>query len=240
MKFGAGSEGGLDLATMAEALREAVEHFGGRATRDQIRNYLDETYPNQWKPGTLTAHLYGCAVNNPKAFTHHPSLPKFLFRLDADTFEMYDPKKHGEILPAAAQDHDDMEPTAEEAVEVSVSLERDLEEYLSMSLPTLEPKLELVERQYKTGVGIIDILAKDRNGDPVVIEIKAGEARDPAIGQISGYLAWLGKNRPFGARVRGMLIAAGFSERAKYASESVANLRLLRFIVKFEFESIAA
>lgn len=231
---------GLDLPTMAEALKEAVQHFGGRAKRDQIRRYVEETYPNQWKAATLNAHFTACVVNNPKAYIHHPSIPKFLFRLDADTFELYDPAKHGEILSGPTGDQAEPEPTAEEAVEVSVSLERDLEEYLSKSLPTLEPKLELVERQYKTGVGLLDILAKDGNGDPVVIEIKAGEARDSAIGQISGYVAWLGKNRPFGSRVRGMLIAAGFSERAKYASESVPDLRLLRFIVKFEFESVAA
>lgn len=224
---------------MSQAIREAVEQHGERASREEIRRYIDQKYPDKWQWSTLTAHLYGCSVNNPKAYIHHPHTPKFLFRHEDGRFQVYDPKVHGEITATAALEEEPE--TAEEAYEVSLSLERDLEEHLAKDLSTLERGLVLVDRQYKTGVGFVDILARDADGTPVVIEIKAGEARDSAVGQVTRYMGWTKQQGSIGSgRVRGILVANGFSEGAQYSASIVPNLALLRFHIKFQFERVSS
>ena len=63
--------------------------------------------------------------------------------------------------------------------------------------------------------GRIDITAEDRDGALVVIELKAGRADLPAVGQVLSYMgtAAPGEDRP----VRGMLVAGDFDERAEMA-----------------------
>src|SRR5476649_1478584 len=68
-----------------------------------------------------------------------------------------------------------------EYVESSLSLERDLEDQIVSHLDSLEPGLTLVSRQVRSDVGILDLLAKDRDGQTVIIELKAGEAKDSSI-----------------------------------------------------------
>src|SRR5712692_2832301 len=77
-----------------------------------------------------------------------------------------------------------------EYVESTISLERDLEDHLVNHLESLEAGLTLLSRQETTDVGRIDILARARDGQTVVIEVKVGEARDSAIGQVARYVGW--------------------------------------------------
>jgi RecB family endonuclease NucS len=58
-------------------------------------------------------------------------------------------------------------------------------------------------------VGIIDLLALDKNRDFVVIELKAGRAGDSACGQILGYMSWVRKELAGEKKVRGMIVASG-------------------------------
>ena len=37
-----------------------------------MKQYVEFRYQGKWQPTTLTAHLYSCAINNPKAHAHHP------------------------------------------------------------------------------------------------------------------------------------------------------------------------
>ena len=55
---------------------------------------------------------------------------------------------------------------------------------------SLEPGLGLVARQETTDVGRIDILARARDGQTVIVELKVGEGRDAAIGQVARYVGW--------------------------------------------------
>lgn len=109
-----------------------------------------------------------------------------------------------------------------EAVETIFGLERDLQETLGRNIAQLEPGLTIVdgdsERTVKSG-GRIDILAKDRSGGTVVIELKAGRADRDAVGQI---LAYIGDLMDEATPVRGILVAADFSPRAS-GSESNAK-----------------
>jgi hypothetical protein len=221
---------------MVDAIRQAFQSAGGPLTRADIKAYIDAHYPGEWQPSTLGAHLYGCVVNNPKAYVHHKNAPRFLFRQSGDLFELYDDQRHGPNVWAPLESPDGVEGSdTEELIEASISLERDLESHLVQSLGRIESGLTYVDRQVNIDVGRVDILARDISGTTVVLELKVGEAGDASIGQIARYLGWYGRG---GERVRGILIAADFPERVKYAASAIPNLALRRFQVRFEFESV--
>ncbi|WP_027776613.1 endonuclease NucS domain-containing protein [Paraburkholderia caledonica] len=230
------------MTTMASAIRHFVQASPSGLTSREIRDHISSAYPDRWTPGTLTAHLYGCAVNQAKAYLHHKSAEKFLYRADDGRFHIYDEDKHGPNVwapvvdgsPATGEQDDDY--AVEQLIETSISLERDVEEHLIRNLETLEKGLRFVERQAVIDVGRVDILAQDAGGRRVVIELKVGEARDSAVGQIARYLGWYA--RQDGKPPRGMLIASDFPEAVRYAAEAVKELALIRYRVQFAFSSI--
>lgn len=124
----------------------------------------------------------------------------------------------------------------ENAKEISRSLEKDLHSYLSLRLDKLEIDLELVDNgiEYKTSAGFIDILAKDKNGNYVVIELKAGKAKDAVIGQILGYIGALSVELNI-QNVRGIIVASDFEDRLLYAINNIPNLQLVRYGLTFSF-----
>ena len=104
-------------------------------------------------------------------------------------------------------------------------------------LDQIEKGLKLIGRQVKTDVGRIDILAEDAKGVRVVIELKVGDAKDSAVGQIARYLGWYAKTD--GKAPRGLLIAANFPEGTQYAASAIPALQLLAYHVHFSFEKVA-
>lgn len=94
------------LATASEAIREVLTELDRAASASEIIRVINQRYPNKWKESTIYAHLYGCSVNNPPAYTQHPSAPKFLFDLGGRRYELYNPEKHGkrpEIKPIKSE-----------------------------------------------------------------------------------------------------------------------------------------
>lgn len=124
-------------------------------------------------------------------------------------------------------------------------LERDLEEFLVNNLDLIEPGLKLYEnngqqgRQYSIDGGRIDLLCEHRDGDVVVVELKACEAADAAVGQLLGYVGYVSTRMLWGRErtVRGVLVAPSFSERAIYAA-SLAGLKLLKCRIQFSLEEL--
>lgn len=127
-----------------------------------------------------------------------------------------------------------------EAVETTFGLERDLQEALRRNIAQLEPGLTIVdgdrERTIKSG-DRIDILAKDRSGTTVVIELKAGRADRDAVGQI---LSYMGELMGDATSVRGILVAAEFAPRTLAAAKAVPNISLVRYGIQFSFNAIQA
>jgi RecB family endonuclease NucS len=222
------------MPTMAEALEDYLRSAGKPVTSETIRRDLEARYPNQWKPGTYAGHLYGCVVNNPKAYLHHPSFKRFIYRNQDGTFVIYDEKVHGPNEWAPAGTEDEAEAVAELA-EFSIGLERDLEDHLVLHLDEIESGLTLIGRQVSIEIGRVDILARDNAGKTVIIEVKVGEAKDSHIGQVARYAGWFA--RKDGQTPRAILIAASFSEGVRYAATAVANLQLLAYRVSFAFKS---
>ena len=118
----------------------------------------------------------------------------------------------------------------------SVSLEKDLINYLASDPSQIEKGLELKEKEYDTrNVGRIDLLCIDRNGDFVVIETKKGKESDKVVGQIQRYMGWITRNlAKNGESVRGIIIVNEFDEWLDYAVSVNDNIQLKYYEVKFE------
>lgn len=126
--------------------------------------------------------------------------------------------------------------------EIAFSLEYDLENSLIANLEQLETGLQLyteggiVGQQVDTKVaGRIDLLAVDRSGDIVVIELKAAEADRQVCGQIQAYMGWVKENLAGEKRVRGIIVASDFTVRAIYAAKVVPGLSLKKYLISFKF-----
>lgn len=135
----------------------------------------------------------------------------------------------------------DLGPDIEETIEASLSLERDLHSYLAAKVDIIEAGLSIVEHgvEFQTDAGRIDILAKDKNNHIVVIELKAGKAKDNALGQIVGYMGCMPTIEKFqNIPVRGILIASGFEQRVIYAAKALPNLKLVKYQLSFDFQEI--
>ena len=102
---------------------------------------------------------------------------------------------------------------------------------------SIESGLVLVGRQVTIDVGRIDILAEDSQGTRVVIEVKVGDAKDSAIGQIARYLGWYAKTES--KPPRGILIAGEFSDAVQYAANAISNLALVTYSVQFSFKEVS-
>ena len=95
---------------------------------------------------------------------------------------------------------------------------------------------ELVSQQYRTEIGPIDILAKDKKtGDFVVIELKKNQTSDDTVGQISRYMGWIKKNKN-NPTVKGIIIAAEFDKKLEYALGVVNNIEVFLYQVDFKLK----
>ncbi|PIR42003.1 MAG: hypothetical protein COV30_00605 [Candidatus Yanofskybacteria bacterium CG10_big_fil_rev_8_21_14_0_10_37_15] len=89
---------------------------------------------------------------------------------------------------------------------------------LSIKYELIEEDGELKSQQYKTEIGYIDLLVKDRsNNTYVVIELKKGQTSDDTIGQLSRYMGWVKKNLAQDKEVKGIVIAGSSDIKLKYA-----------------------
>jgi hypothetical protein len=68
--------------------------------------------------------------------------------------------------------------------------------------------------------------------------LKAGKAKDAALGQLLGYMSFISSNIAKGKRVRGYIIANDFEERLQYAVKSLDNVKLKAYKVNFSFEDV--
>ena len=130
----------------------------------------------------------------------------------------------------------------EDAVDTTLHLESDLENFLVADLNQLDKGLKLYEvpgvtgRQLDAGAaGRIDLLAVDSRNDFVVIELKAGEADRQVCGQVQAYMGWVLEHLAAGRLVRGIIVASSFTERLRLAAKVVPALCLKAYSVVFRF-----
>lgn len=108
--------------------------------------------------------------------------------------------------------------------EEAVFLEKDLEDYLVDKLHLIEPGLVLEKRQRGTEIGTIDILAKSKEGDLVVIELKKVRASDKVFGQLCRYMGCIMKHdAAAGQKTRGYIVGSDIDSKLVYAASVVPD-----------------
>ncbi len=96
---------------------------------------------------------------------------------------------------------------------------------------------DLVSQQYRTDVGPIDILAKEkRTGAFVVIELKKNQTSDDTVGQVARYMGSITKNKANGVPVKGVIIAARYDQRLEYALSAIQNIEVYLYEVGFKLK----
>ncbi|OGD90781.1 hypothetical protein A3D81_00780 [Candidatus Curtissbacteria bacterium RIFCSPHIGHO2_02_FULL_40_17] len=99
----------------------------------------------------------------------------------------------------------------------------------------IEENGELVSQQYRTDIGIIDILAKDKKTDQyVVIELKKNQTSDDTVGQLTRYMGWLEEKKTSGKPTKGIIIAGHYDERLYFALKKLKDVEVYLYQVDFK------
>lgn len=167
-----------------------------------------------------------------------------------------------DVRPLWQQDEileEEQAPTADEAeIENSVSgdastfaLEKHLENFLvanweqselGKKYELIEDNGEIVSQQYRTDIGFIDLLVKDKKGkNYVVIELKRGQTSDSTVGQVLRYMNWVKKHRANGKEVKGIVIALDADDKMRYALADLTDkIELFTYRVDFILNQVKA
>ncbi len=223
-----------------ELVREASLLLGrdGRIFSDtDVVRYIRSKYPDcPYSDNSFRMHLLGLSINNKHAPSRWPSLYKraFLIQVSSTKFRLAKPEESNIGITEGVRIGKDIVREFEE-ISYSLSLERDLEDYLSRNLDVVEKGLRLIERQKELpGLGRLDILARDQDGNFVVIELKAGQADEKAVGQLQAYIEYL-REQGY-ENIRGILIAASYTPKAVYAARAVKDIKLAKYEVQFKIQ----
>jgi len=227
-------------------VKEAVEALGGNTTNISVRDWILKKYPGT-NPATIGCQIIVCTVNHASRI-HYPENHKprkadaqydFLFRPSKGELEWYDPAQHGLWEIAELEDgrlvvqeigKEDVDDGPEQAGK-SFAAEAHLRDFLAMNLHVIEEGLQLfvdeggtVGVEYKTVMGRIDILAVDKSGGLLIVELKVERGPDEVCGQIMRYLGWVKRHLAQGKAVRGLIIAGHISGRIRYALADVPDV----------------
>ncbi len=85
--------------------------------------------------------------------------------------------------------------------------EADMQRALRAQPELIEVGLTIIDHELPTGVGSVDLYARDKDGCLVVVELKRGKATHEAVHQLARYVEQVGAQQPAAVRVRGMLVA---------------------------------
>jgi len=115
--------------------------------------------------------------------------------------------------------------------------EKIIEEALIQKLEIIEEGLRFVGRQIIIpDIGRIDILAHDKHGIPVVIEVKSGIADDTSLTQLLAYMSKIEEKE--GKRPRGVIVAEEFTKKLQQAAKLLNNIKLIKIETKIVLKII--
>jgi hypothetical protein len=118
--------------------------------------------------------------------------------------------------------------------------EKILEDFLESHIQELETDLKLIGRQYSTISGPIDLLAKDKNNNYVIIELKKGRTADKVVGQVLRYVGSLAKALTSIRKIRAIIVGKKVTKNLLLAIEGVKiDCRLYEFDYRVKFNRIA-
>jgi len=165
-----------------------------------------------------------------------PSWSTYLISLIEDAMTREDIQKE---VQTAIEKHGDVLKQEEKETIERAQVEKDIETLYYTHPYKLEPELTIKDngRQFPTPIGRIDLLCISKEGQYVVVEIKAEEARDSVFGQILRYIGWVHRNVE-GARdnVRGIIVAYKFPETAHYSRIGLLKPDYKKFLQFHEYK----
>ena len=154
----------------------------------------------------------------------------------------YEDFLNGHVPEAAGQDDTQESVESQEALEFA--LEAHLRDFLARNLDRVEVGLHLFSSGDRTGIefpvegGRIDLLAVDRFGKFVVIELKLSQGRNRTLGQLLYYMGWVDKNLGNGP-CRGFIIASDINSELSVAVSRVPGVQLARYRMSFVIEPVS-
>ncbi len=229
-------------------------------TTSRVIDWFQKHYP-KLQAGSIRAHLVQASTND-RSRLHHTSTnasDDLLFKVDSGQFRLYEPGKdpapihefiEGDVareqeITAAEEDDDDAgaPPGSTEFL-----LERDLQRYLAENLGCIETGLRLHEAdgikgiEFEAGGGRrIDILAVDKEGALVVLELKVSKGYDRVVGQLLRYVNWIRLNvaEP-SQRVRGIIVCRSMSEDLRLACANINDVELYEYQLSVTVNKVPA
>lgn len=135
------------------------------------------------------------------------------------------------------------DPDVEDPLEFA--MEKHLEDFLvanwSQTLLAQEWEIfvedgEVIGQQYVTDAGIIDILARSKDGSKLlVLELKRGRASDTVVGQVLRYMGYVKDEiAEVGQSVEGAVIALEDDKKLRWALSAVQGVSFYRYQVSFK------
>lgn len=236
----------------------AAQHLkpGQRFQKAGVIGWFKQRYP-KIKSNTVTMHIDGMSVNN-RNRRHHANIKPgsghdLFLKLDRDDYRLWDkendpPARYKPDIEAqedgASVDLIENELEESQQSDKTFAYEKDLQSYLSRNLSSLELGLTLYEEEGLNGVEFdaggrfIDILAVDKGGAFVVIELKVGRGYDRVIGQLLRYRSWVKQNMETDRPVRGVIIAHDISSDLKLATADIPNIELVEYEISFGLKHV--
>lgn len=216
-------------------------------TREKVRSWFKKNYP-KIKDGTITAHMIRMSVNAPSR-THYNAKPgedDLFYQIDPKHFRLYE--EGSDPIPiydkSLAPEPDE---TTEQEPEGSpeFAYEKDLQNYLARNLTLIEPGLSLFEEEdingieFPAGGRFIDILAVDKQGDYVIIELKVSRGYDRVVGQLLRYMSWIKRHHAEeGRSVRGIIVAREISEDLLLACSGIPGIELFEYELSISLRKV--
>lgn len=243
-----------------QMIREALEVHGNRTTNIAVKDWVLAHYPDI-NVNTLLNNIIICTVNH-EARVHYRENQRprrcnekydLLFRPSPGKLELYDPRLHGvwEIVQneqgvlTIREIKEDKEHTRETApVEGYIDSTR-LRSYLAKNLELIEPSLEIyvdlfgnIGVGYPTEFGEIDLLAIDKHGAFVIIEIKRDYSTDESSGQILKFKNWVKRHLANGKPVRSYLVGPEIPEHVRYSLAECGDVFLKEYDLSIRFKDV--
>ncbi len=229
-----------------------------------VVQWFGENYPDI-KPNTVSLHVEGFATNNGRHRTHHQNIRPdtnwdLFFKIEPGKFRLFDPEtdpapQYGLTITSLIEDNAD--PNMEEEDDRLENLdqfdaeelrefayERDLQNFLAKNIELIEPGMRLYEEEGFQGIEFpaggrrIDLLAVDRDGRLVVIELKASRAYDRVVGQTARYMAWVQNNMDTNTSVRGIIVAHQITDDLRLAASISKDIELMEYRLRFEMKKV--
>jgi RecB family endonuclease NucS len=92
--------------------------------------------------------------------------------------------------------------------------------------------------EFPVGGRFINILALDRHGRYVVIELKVSRGYDRVVGQLLRYMGWVEQNMETSQPARGIIVANEITADLKLACSRVPDVRLIEYEISFKLRPV--